>query len=99
MKAKIYRPSRSAMQSGKGKTKNWVLEYETLSARRPEALMGWTASEDTLNQVRLRFETLEAARAFADKKGFAYTVLNARDKKIRPRNYGDNFKYFAEEDA
>ena len=93
MKARIYKPSRNAMQSGLGKTEKWVLEYETTSKRRPEPLMGWTSSEDTLNQVRIKFTTKEAAIAHAEKQGWEYSVQVAQEKKVKPRNYGDNFRY------
>ncbi len=98
MNVKIYRPSKSTMQSGLGKTAIWVLEYELATARRPENLMGWTSSGDTLNQVRLKFPTLEEAVAFAKGKGWDYTVLPAHDRKIKPRNYVDNFKYVPPEE-
>lgn len=95
MKVRIYRPSKSTMQSGRGKVAKWVLEYETNSARKPEALMGWTSSEDTLNQVQLKFETQEEAIAFAQEKGWAFTLSNAHERIVTPRNYSDNFKYVA----
>lgn len=81
------------MQSGRGKTGRWLLEYETISRRHPEALMGWTSSEDTLNQVVLRFDTQEEAVAFAERKGWNYTVFPEHDRRIPPRNYSDNFRY------
>lgn len=81
------------MQSGRGKTVQWLIEYELDTPRRPESLMGWVASGDTNNQVRLKFPTLEDAKAFADKEGWRYTVLSAHQKKPKPRNYADNFKY------
>lgn len=93
MNVKIYKPSKSAMQSGLGKAGDWVLEYETETARKPEALMGWTASGDTLNQVKLKFASMEDAVAFATAKGWNYTVLPPRFRKVKPRNYGDNFRY------
>ncbi|MCB1682513.1 MAG: ETC complex I subunit [Alphaproteobacteria bacterium] len=97
MQVKIYRPSKNTMQSGRGNTGQWVLEYETVSARNPEPLMGWTASGDTLNQVRLRFSTMEEAVAFAEREGWDYTVMRSHDRTIKPRNYGDNFKYIPPE--
>ena len=97
MKAKIYQPSKTAMQSGRGKAKAWILEYEALSPRRPEMLMGWTESSDTLNQVKMNFDTKEDAAAFADKKGMEVTILEPRARKVKPRNYGDNFKYIPHE--
>lgn len=99
IKAKIYQPSKSAMQSGRGKMTGWVLEYEASSAREPEALMGWTGSGDTLNQVKMKFQAKEDAIAFAEKNGFAVTVLESHARKIKPRNYGDNFKYIPHGDG
>jgi hypothetical protein len=97
MKVRIYRPSKNAMQSGLGRTQTWILEYEATTRRGPEALMGWTASGDTLNQVRLKFETKDAAIAFAQAKGWNFTVNPEHDRIVRPRNYADNFKYVAPE--
>lgn len=95
MKAKIYKPAKSAMQSGPGAAggAEWVLEYELQTPRRPEDLMGWTSSADTLNQVRLRFPSREAAVAFAEGNGLAYTLTPAHHKIVRPRSYLDNFKF------
>jgi hypothetical protein len=70
-----------------------MLEYEPSSARRPEPLMGWVASADTTNQVRLEFPTLEDAEAFAMRLKLDYTVQKPHTRRVRPRNYGDNFKY------
>lgn len=81
------------MQSGRAKTGQWILEYERKTARRPEALMGWSSSGDTLNQVKLKFDSEEQAIEFAAKKGWIYDVREGSKKLIRPRNYGDNFKY------
>jgi hypothetical protein len=97
MKARIYKPSKTAMQSARGNTGKWVLEYELATPRTPEALMGWSGSGDTLNQVRLKFDSQEAAMNFAEKKGLDYTLASARGRKLRPRNYGDNFRYVADE--
>ena len=98
MKVRIYKPAKSAMQSGKGKTERWVLEYETTSRRAPEPLMGWSASEDTLNQVQLKFDSCEQAIAFAEQKGWQYNVATDRERKVTPRNYGDNFRYIPAEE-
>ncbi len=87
------------MQSARGKTKHWVLEYEITSKRTPEPLMGWVSSEDTLNQVKLQFETKEDAISYAENKGWDYSVAISRDRKIRPRNYMDNFKHVPSEDG
>ena len=87
------------MQSGLGRTGEWVLEYELASPRTPEPLMGWVASDDTLNQVRMHFDTLEEAKAFADKKGLEYTAQLPHERRVKPRNYGDNFKYVPVKEA
>ena len=95
---RIYKPSKTAMQSGRGKIDQWVLEYIPTSGRIPEALMGWISSEDTLNQVKIRFDTLKAAKAFAEENGFDYTIDASHERRVKPRNYGDNFKYIPPED-
>ncbi len=87
------------MQSALGKTHQWLLEYELKSKRQPEPLMGWISSDDTLNQVRLTFDTSEEAVAYAQKQGWEYSVAVARDRRIRPRNYMDNFKHIPSEDG
>jgi len=98
MQARIYQPGKNAMQSGRaaagngGKGSRWVLEYAPETPRRPEPLMGWTASGDTLNQVRLKFHTAEEAAEFAKRKGLEYIIQPAHERKVRPRNYADNFK-------
>ncbi len=90
---RIYQPPKSSMQSGKARTNCWLLEYESETARRPEPLMGWIASGDTLNQVRLRFASRGEAVAFAERNGFAYTVEETPPHRVRPRTYADNFRY------
>ena len=92
-KVKIFKPSKNAMQSARDFKGQWVLEYQREQKVAPEALMGWTSSGDTLNQVRLKFETLEDAIHKAQQEGWDYTVLPAHERKLKPRNYGDNFKY------
>jgi hypothetical protein len=93
MKVRIYRPAKNAMQSGRGRTREWRLEYEAVSARRPEALMGWSSSQDTLNQVRIEFDTMQEAVDFAVKNGWDYSVALPHERRVVPRNYVDNFKY------
>lgn len=92
MQARIYRPPRTAMQSGRARTHLWVLEYEPATPRIPEPLMGWVSSGDTLNQVRLSFATREEAIAFAERKGLSYSVEPEHIRRVRPRNYADNFR-------
>lgn len=93
MRARIYQPARTAMQSGSAKTHTWVLEFAPASAREIDPLMGWTSSADTESQVRLRFETREAAEAYARDRGIDYDVTEPKPRKpvIRPRGYGENF--------
>ena len=99
MNVKIFQRGKNAMQSGRAgawsadANARWVLEYETNSARQPEGLMGWTSSGDTLNQVRMSFDTCDDAIAFANENGWSYTVLPVHKRKPKPRNYTDNFKY------
>lgn len=92
-RVRIYQPAKTAMQSGIGKTKAWVLEYEPATPREPDPLMGWASAGDTLNEVRIRFDTLDAAVAFAKKRGLDYTVIAPKARTIRPKSYADNFRY------
>ncbi len=93
MRARIYRPSRTAMSSGTAKTREWILEYPPRSAREVDPLMGWTSSDDTQSQVKLRFESKEAALSYAKDEGIEAVVLDPKVRKIniRPRGYGENF--------
>jgi len=95
MLARIYKPAKTAMQSGTAKTHHWVLEFVPASARRTDPLMGWTGSDDMESQVRLRFDTCEAAEAYAAKHGIEYRIEAPRSRKpnIRPGGYGDNFSH------
>jgi hypothetical protein len=91
-RARIYRPAKTAMQSG-ARTSKWVIEYEPSAGRRPEPLMGWTSAADTTNQIHLRFDTLEEARAFAEKHGLDYVVTAPQTSVEKPKSYADNFRY------
>jgi hypothetical protein len=94
MKARIFRPTKSAMQSGTAKNKTWLLEFEPASQPRSvEPLMGWTSSNDTLSQVRLWFETREEAMAYATRNGIAYRVDAPNDANRRVMAYSDNFRF------
>ena len=81
------------MQSGKGKSRQWVLVHEPATPREIEPLMGYTASGDTRTQVRLAFDTLEEAEAYAQKNGIAYAVQPAHDSTPKRSSYPDNFRY------
>ncbi len=81
------------MQSGKGRTKGWVLEHEPATAREIDPLMGWTSSSDTHQQVKLHFATKEDAIAYAERNGLAYTVSEPQKRTPSKKSYADNFKY------
>ena len=91
MHARIYRPAKTAMQSGRAKTEGWVLEFEPRNAVTPDPLMGWCGSADTGRQVRLRFATAEEAVAYAERHGHVYSVAVPKERKFRPKNYSENF--------
>ncbi|MFT3689359.1 ETC complex I subunit [Paenirhodobacter sp.] len=93
MRARIYQPARNAMQSGQAKTHFWYLDYQPADAREIDPLMGWTSSDDTQTQVRLRFDSREAAEAYAKEHGIDYAVTepHKRAANIRPGGYGENF--------
>lgn len=93
MVARIYKPARTAMQSGTARTKEWVLDYEPAAPRVVEPLMGWTSSTDMKSQVRLRFETKEEAIAYCEREGIAYQVSEAKEPTRRPIAYADNFSF------
>ncbi|HEX7656459.1 MAG: ETC complex I subunit [Sphingomonas sp.] len=89
---RIYQRPKNAMQSGKYRTDRWVVEFEPGEAKRPDPLTGWAGSGDTDEQVRLSFPTLEAAQGYADREGFAYTVVPAPARKLKLQAYADNFR-------
>ena len=89
--ARIFRPTKTAMQSGRGRTRAWVLEFESEAAKTADPLMGWAGSTDTRGQVRLTFPSRDAAVAFAEKNGLSYTVQEPRKRRVRPKSYADNF--------
>ncbi|KEJ95437.1 ETC complex I subunit [Pseudosulfitobacter pseudonitzschiae] len=93
MRARIYQPAKTAMSSGTARTKGWVLEFIPATARTVDPLMGWTSSDDTQAQVRLRFDTREQAEDYARENGIDAVVQdpNKRKANIRPGGYGDNF--------
>jgi hypothetical protein len=93
MTARIYKPARTAMQSGQAKAKEWALDYEPEQAPTVEPLMGWTSSGDMRQQVHLSFDTKEEAIAYCERNGVAYQVFDSKPP-ARPRiSYSDNFAY------
>lgn len=93
MTARIFKPAKTAMQSGRAKTHEWVLEFEPKSAKRPDPLMGWAGSGDTEGQISLRFKTRDEAIAYCDRRGIAYAVAPPREPALRPKTYAENFSF------
>jgi hypothetical protein len=93
MTARIYRPAKTAMQSGQAKTKDWVLDYEPEEPRVVESLMGWTSSGDMKSQLCLRFASKEEAIAYAERHGIPYQVFESKPAERRGLSYADNFAF------
>jgi hypothetical protein len=93
MTAKIYRPAKTAMQSGKAKTHLWVLEFDQEVARRIDPILGYTSSSDMNQQVRLTFESQELAEAYAKREGIEYRVIQPKEVARQIVSYTDNFRY------
>lgn len=93
MTARIYKPAKNAMQSGTGRTKQWVLEFEPEVPREVEPLMGWTSSRDTQQQVRLHFDSAAEAVAYCERNAIAYILREPHEPTRRVIAYADNFAY------
>jgi hypothetical protein len=93
MRARIYMPARNAMQSGKARTKTWLLEFEPESAREIDPLMGWTSSHDMRQQVQLEFATREEAVSYAEKHAIPFQVFEPHRPAARAKSYADNFRF------
>jgi hypothetical protein len=93
MSAKIYRPAKTAMQSGKAKTHRWVLEFDMEHPRKIDPMMGYTSTSDTQQQVRLTFESRELAEAYAQRKGIEYRVIEPKEATRKQVSYTDNFRF------
>jgi hypothetical protein len=93
MTARIYKPARTAMQSGAARTKDWVLEYDPVSPREIDPLMGWTSSRDMQSQVRLAFATREEAVAYAERNGIPYRLEQPKPRATVRKAYADNFRF------
>ena len=89
-KAKIYKPAKTAMQSGRRNTKNWLLEFDTF-ATGVNPLMGWVTSKDTMSEVKLEFSTKEQAINYAKKNNINYHIIEPQKRKIIKKSYSDNF--------
>lgn len=93
MSAKIYRPAKTAMQSGKAKTQGWVLEFDQESARTIDPIMGYTSSDDTRQQLKLTFESQELAEAYAQRNNIEYRVIQPKEVIRQSLSYSDNFRF------
>jgi len=95
MTARIYQPARNAMQSGQAKSKQWILDFSPESPRSIDPLMGWTSSHDMKSQLRVKFDTKEAAIAYAAAEGLAYTLTEPqkREPSVRQGGYSENFAH------
>jgi ETC complex I subunit conserved region len=93
MSARIYRPAKTAMQSGSAKADRWLLEYDAEADRSVEPLMGWTSSSDMKSQIKLWFDSREDAIAYAQKNGIAHRVEEPREATRKAVSYSDNFKF------
>jgi len=91
MLARIYQPAKSAMQSGKAKTKVWTLEFEPASVRAPDPLMGWQQTRDMDGQIRLKFDTRDEAVAYAQSNAIPFEVVEQAQPKKIIKAYADNF--------
>ena len=85
MKAKIYKPSKTAMQSGRSK-------FNNTRNQKKDSLMGWNGGSNTISQVELKFATKEDAIKYAKKNDIEYVVLESSERKVITKSYADNFK-------
>ena len=92
MTARIYKPPKSAMTSGRRNTKRWLLEFVPEDRREQNPVMGWTSSADTRRQIRLSFDSQEDAVAYAKRHGIDYHVMATQDRSPKIRAYADNFR-------
>ena len=90
LRAKIYQPVKTAMQSGKARTKFWILEF-TKSNSNKDFVMGWTSSSDTKEQIKLKFETQEQAIAYANENNILFDLTTHKKNRLIIKAYADNF--------
>jgi len=91
--ARIYKPAKTAMQSGLAKSGYWILEFELSAAKRTDRLMGWVGSQDMQSdQVRIKFLTKDEAIAFATNHELAYQIKEPAARAVKPKSYADNFR-------
>ena len=90
---RIYKPAKTAMQSGRAKTKNWIAEYISKDSLEKDSLMGWNVSKDTNSQIKIFFNTKSEAIKWAKKNNFQFEIINYQERKIIPKKYADNFAF------
>jgi hypothetical protein len=100
MRVRIHQPAKTAMQSGRAGIDDWHIEPQLATPRMPEPLMGWVSAGDTQSELcgRLRFRTLEEAASFARRNRWEYIIEVPAERRVRPRNYLDNFRIVRPED-
>ena len=92
MKAKIYKPSKTAMQSGRSKYNKWVLKFLDQKNQLKDTMMGWNGGSSTVSQIELKFSSKEEAVSYAKKNSIDYEVLETSERKVINKSYADNFK-------
>ena len=93
LKVRIYKPRKNAMQSGRGKTRDWIVEFEPGSRPQNDSLMGWVGQGDTRNQVKMGFPNLEDAISFCEKRKLDYQVIQPKVRTIKVKSYSENFAH------
>lgn len=92
MKVKIYKPTKSTMQSGRAKNKKWLMiPFEENNTRKINPLMGWTSSDNTTTQLKFFFNSKETAIEYAKSEAFEYEVVEPNDATIKQKSYAENF--------
>lgn len=94
----IYQQSRNTMQSGRGKTALWLMEFTDTTKRTVDNLIGWIGCADTNNQIMIRFPNSDKAVEFANKNDLEFTIRQTQERIIKPRSFADNYKYIPVEE-
>jgi hypothetical protein len=92
MAARIFQKTKAVNQSGPAHEGIWVLEFESHAPKRPDPLTGWSGGADTQAQVSINFDSLESAKAYAERNKIAYHIIPPASRKLRIQSYADNFK-------
>ena len=92
MKAKIFKPAKTAMQSGRSKFNKWVLKFSDKKNQLKDTMMGWNGGSGTISQIELKFSSKEEAVNYAKKNSIDYEILETSERKVINKSYADNFK-------